>query len=292
MALLLWASPGLAEREHRVRRGQSLSRIARRYNVDVHDLAAANELRVTAELREGQVLRIPERGYYYVRRGDSLNRIATENNISAAELARVNNISRNAPLRFGQRLVLPGSEGGESRSEAERRWGRPRHRGVVRFMRPAFEEEVRIRPLTNRGAIRRGPLRRLAHLLRDRRTQQERNPHDRLVRLLTQISDHFGGRQIVILSGYRPSGGGTRESSRHVNGRAVDMRIRGVPNTALRDYARTLDSLGVGYYPNSSFVHVDVRDRKAYWVDRSGRGQDADYVRDRRERETIDPPSE
>ena len=48
---------------------------------------------------------------------------------------------------------------------------------------------------------------------------------------------------------------------------------------ALRTFARTIDETGVGYYPNSVFVHVDVRDRRAYWVDRSGPGERADYGR-------------
>ena len=128
--------------------------------------------------------------------------------------------------------------------------------------------------------------------MRHRRTGRQRLPHPRLIRVLTQISDHFGGREISILSGYRPPGGHTQRESRHVSGRAMDIRIRGVPNRALRDYARTLNRVGVGYYPNSTFVHVDVRERSAYWVDRSGRGEAPDYVRDRAERERIDAGDE
>jgi hypothetical protein len=37
----------------------------------------------------------------------------------------------------------------------------------------------------------------------------------------------------------------------------------------------------VGYYPNSTFVHVDVRAASAYWVDRSGPGEKPNYVRAR-----------
>ncbi|MEM1416628.1 MAG: LysM domain-containing protein, partial [Myxococcota bacterium] len=75
LALAL-AATAAAEREHTVRPGQSLNRIARRYNVDVRELARANDLRVTANLRPGQVLRIPERGYHYVRTGETLSSIA------------------------------------------------------------------------------------------------------------------------------------------------------------------------------------------------------------------------
>ena len=33
-----------------------------------------------------------------------------------------------------------------------------------------------------------------------------------------------------------------------------------MPNEALRDFCRTLKNVGCGYYPNSVFVHMDVRD--------------------------------
>lgn len=116
-------------------------------------------------------------------------------------------------------------------------------------------------------------------------------PPANLVEILARISDHFGGREITIVSGYRVAGGYTRESSRHTRGHALDIRIQGVPNTALRDFARTLPNVGVGFYPRSSFVHVDVRERSAYWVDTSGPGEAPQYVsRTERERATAATP--
>ena len=49
--------------------------------------------------------------------------------------------------------------------------------------------------------------------------------------------------------------------------------------TVLRDYLRrNFQKVGVGYYPNSSFVHLDVRkDRSAFWIDYSGPGERAVY---------------
>lgn len=291
-AVCLVTLPALAERQHRVRPGQSLARIARRYRVSVQDLAAANQLAVTANLREGQTLIIPERGVHYVRSGESLSTIARRRNTTVRALLRANRLRPNARLQLGQRLVLPGHDSIEERERAEARWGRPRHPGVVRLFRVATRERARMRLVDSRGRVRAGPRRRLAHLMRHRGTGRQTLPHRRLVQVLTQISDHFGGREISILSGYRPPGGHTEEESRHVSGRAMDIRVRGVPNRALRDYARTLDRVGVGYYPNSTFVHVDVRERSAYWVDRSGRGEAPDYVRDRAERERIDAGEE
>ena len=287
LSLALSALPAFAEREHRVGAGQSLSRIARRYRVTVHDLAAANQLRVTSELREGQVLRIPERGVHYVRRGDSLSEIAREHHVSVRDLARANRLRPDSAVRIGQRLLIPGHDAVEAREEAERRWGRPRNPGLVKLFRVSTGETLRVRLVDDRGRSRNR--RRLAHLMRHSQTNREHLPDRRLMQVLTQVSDHFGGRQINVLSGFRPAGGNTQEDSRHVSGDAIDLRISGVNNRELRDYLRTLDRVGVGYYPNSTFVHLDVRDRKAFWVDRSGRGEDPDYVRDRAAREQVDP---
>jgi len=41
----------------------------------------------------------------------------------------------------------------------------------------------------------------------------------------------------------------------------------------VRDYLRTLPGVGVGYYPNSSFLHLDVRGRSTHWVDYAGPGE-------------------
>jgi len=100
----------------------------------------------------------------------------------------------------------------------------------------------------------------------------------RLVSLVGIVANHFGGRAIEVVSGYR---GYTPTQytphSNHNYGKAMDFRIRGVSDEALRDFCRTLRSAGCGYYPNSSFVHLDVRDTKAYWVDWSRPGEPPKY---------------
>ena len=65
--------------------------------------------------------------------------------------------------------------------------------------------------------------------------------------------------------------------SNHNFGRALDFRVQGVRNEELRDFCRTLRNTGCGYYPNSTFVHIDVRDAKAYWVDLSRPGEPPRY---------------
>ena len=95
--------------------------------------------------------------------------------------------------------------------------------------------------------------------------------NDRLLAVLAQVSDHFGGRPLRVVSGYRTTS--WVEESKHPLGRACDFVVLGVPNKVLRDYLRTLDSVGVGYYPNSTFVHLDVREKNTYWVDYAGPGE-------------------
>lgn len=287
VALCVWAGADVAcaQREHTVRPGQSLARVASRYHVSVANLAAANGLSRNAQLRVGQVLRIPEQGVHYVARGETLHEIADDHGCSVADLRRLNRLRSGRPLRIGQRLVLPGHERSRDRERAEERWGRARHPGVATLYRRLLDRRLRVRLVNRRGRARRAAVRRLREMMRPRMRggrpgRMGPAPPRRLVEILARISDHFGGRQITIVSGYRHEGGYTRESSRHTEGHALDIRVRGVPNHLLRDYVRrTFDRVGVGYYPRSTFVHVDVRDRSAYWVDWSRPGGRPDYQR-------------
>ncbi|MEC7518883.1 MAG: DUF882 domain-containing protein [Myxococcota bacterium] len=113
--------------------------------------------------------------------------------------------------------------------------------------------------------------------------------HPELLVRLQRIGEAFPGRPIELISGYRPHSPST---SRHHHGRALDLRVRGVDRAQLRDLAVTFPETGVGWYPNSVFVHVDVRREPAYWVDLSGPGEPPRYVRGARPPEITTPPSE
>ncbi len=99
---------------------------------------------------------------------------------------------------------------------------------------------------------------------------------DRLIYLLVRASDEFGGRPLRVVSGYRTTS--YAPDSRHRQSAAVDFSIIGVRNAALRDYLLTLEQVGVGYYPNSSFVHLDVRIEKTFWIDYAGAGEPPRYT--------------
>ena len=99
-----------------------------------------------------------------------------------------------------------------------------------------------------------------------------------MVSRLQAIADHFPGKTITLVSGYRPGSKG----SPHQAARAMDVRLDGVTNEALVAYCRTLKDTGCGYYPNSYFVHVDVRAEgtgHVFWIDASGPGEKPQYVK-------------
>jgi uncharacterized protein YcbK (DUF882 family) len=56
----------------------------------------------------------------------------------------------------------------------------------------------------------------------------------------------------------RSANTGVAKNSQHMQAKAIDIRIPGVTTAKLRDTALSLHAGGVGYYPVSQFVHVDV----------------------------------
>lgn len=100
---------GDAVREYRVRRGDSLWTIARRFDVRVAELRAWNGLTTDSVLRPGQSLKIraagPTGDSYRVRAGDSLWSIANRFQVAVEDLKTWNNIGDNT-IRPGQRLRL------------------------------------------------------------------------------------------------------------------------------------------------------------------------------------------
>ncbi|MEM9067384.1 MAG: LysM peptidoglycan-binding domain-containing protein [Myxococcota bacterium] len=260
-----------ADRHHRVRAGQTLARIARRYRVSVFDLRAANRLR-SDRLREGQSIVVPDRGVVYVRPGDTLSRVARRHDVSAEELRRTNRLRRNPRLRAYQRLHLPGYAPPE---RLDQDWGTPDHPGQVTLVRRGARTTIQL--VDTQRNVRREALLELGSVMRRHEDDEVKAAHPRLALLLAHLSDQFGGRPITLVSGFRSVGGYTRETSRHTQGRAADIRIRGVANRTLWERCRRMQHVGCGYYPRSTFVHVDARLRRTQWVDWSRPGRRPRY---------------
>jgi uncharacterized protein YcbK (DUF882 family) len=144
------------------------------------------------------------------------------------------------------------------------------------------KEVLYLRLRDDRGRPLKGVQRRFDHFLRCHHTNVQHAMNPRLVRLLYQVGRHYPGRRLEVVSGYRHPTVAKNPRSPHMQGLACDFRIAGVRNQDLRDYLRrSYEKIGVGYYPNSSFVHLDVRkDRSAFWIDYAGPGERAMYAED------------
>ncbi|MCB9625917.1 MAG: LysM peptidoglycan-binding domain-containing protein [Sandaracinaceae bacterium] len=270
-AVLLGPPRADASRTHTVRAGQTLGQIAQRYRVSVDDIKAANRMRGT-RIRAGQELTIPTAGEVYARPGQTLERIARANDVSVESLRRANHLRGNPRLRAGQRLILPGFEPAPTEPES---WGEPEAPGVVELRR-AGEEPIVATLRVEEGVSRTG-LRYLEGMLRRDERDIDRHTTPRMALLLAQISDHFGGRTITVVSGFRDPRRFSGSGSQHVAGIASDIQVQGVPHRTVWEYCRTIDAVGCGFYPRSSFVHVDAREERTHWVDWSRPGRRPRY---------------
>jgi uncharacterized protein YcbK (DUF882 family) len=103
---------------------------------------------------------------------------------------------------------------------------------------------------------------------RDFRTGEARPIDRRLLDLLWRLRSALDTEEpSEVISGYRSpatnamlrrAGRGVARGSLRVRAMAIDVRIPDRPLTALRDAALGLRLGGVGYYPASGFVHIDV----------------------------------
>ncbi len=108
------------DRFHKVRRGESLSKIARRYRVKERELVTLNNLRSRHRIRAGQVLRLPDDGrapvvrvariappadgFYSVRRGDNITIISQRFGVTPKLVLSWNRLQNPNHLTVGQRL--------------------------------------------------------------------------------------------------------------------------------------------------------------------------------------------
>jgi uncharacterized protein YcbK (DUF882 family) len=284
--------PAHAEREHTVRAGQSLRAIARSYHIDVASLAAANARRPDGVLREGEILHVPPKGVIVLGEGDTLWSIARAHGCTVAALARANGLQASSALHPGMRLTLPGATDPRSTTRstlAAKASSKDKgsNKATAKLFRVATDEHLTITLTDERGRVRPEAPQKLARFLRPRHSTKQRRPDPRLIGLLAEIARHYEGHTISVISGYRLPGGFTSNESRHTQGKAIDLRVEGVPVRALRDYLRRFSQVGVGFYPNSGFVHLDVRDKNAYWIDLSSPGRQPSYL-DREQRAYFD----
>ncbi len=108
------------------------------------------------------------------------------------------------------------------------------------------------------------------HVLRDFRSGEVHAIAPQLLDLLAVLRSRLETSQsIKVISAYRSPAtnaklrgenehSGVASKSLHMLGMAIDIRVPGRPLVGLRDLALAQRAGGVGYYPSSDFVHVDV----------------------------------
>lgn len=113
-------------------------------------------------------------------------------------------------------------------------------------------------------------LKKLNHFLRDWRNNDQTQMAPQLFDILWEVHREVGAKEpIHIVSSYRSPvtnamlhrrSGGVARNSLHMQGKAIDFFIPGVPLEELRIAGLRLQRGGVGYYPTSGspFVHMDV----------------------------------
>jgi LysM repeat protein len=307
------ASAASSPRYHVVAAGQRLGSIAKRYGVGIDAMCTANGIERNQRLKVGEKLLVPakddkdgsitRRQYgppperkeardggtaetllastrepsrpstHTVYAGQRLETIAKRYQVSIDALREANRLHRNAKLKPGQVLVIPGSlpDGGLSKAGDDD----DRHATSAKLPKKGYMDlstyTTRYRGVVfdKKGKVANGAVESISKLFAA--TGSRPRVDARLIALLADVSEHFGGRPIRVVSGWRDHS--YFEDSRHKHSQAVDFSIPGVANTVVRDYVRRFRNCGVGYYPNSSFVHLDAREAAAYWVDYAGPGE-------------------
>jgi uncharacterized protein YcbK (DUF882 family) len=146
--------------------------------------------------------------------------------------------------------------------------------GHIKLRAENLGEEVEVDIYKADGQFDDGALAKLDELFRDTKVGEVRAVRSELYEQLSRIQDHFAGKTVYLVSGFRFA---ERDSSRHFHASAMDIRIPGVSIYEMYKFAETLDTggMGLGIYPNSGFIHFDYRapgEPSYRWTDYSGHG--------------------
>jgi uncharacterized protein YcbK (DUF882 family) len=106
------------------------------------------------------------------------------------------------------------------------------------------------------------------YILRDHRANEVSEIDSNLLDMLNILHGIVGSKApFHIISGYRSpqtnkklrqQSRGVAKKSLHMQGKAIDIRLPDIELEDLRDAALSLQAGGVGFYPKSDFIHVDV----------------------------------
>lgn len=295
---------------HTVQQGQTLHIIASSYDVSVNDILKGNKLKNEDIIHPGQKILIPgakkvvgvpgvetngvgngdsgagdgvksgkivKAGVLHtVMPGQTLWDISKAYNMKVDSILKANNLKNQNMIKVGNKLLLPGAKKVEPVPCSKK--GSILYVHPISFHRIHTGETQNLNLFTPTGKLHKGQVKILKAMMFDHRTKKQHNIHPRLIVLLAKVAQHFDFKTLIIYSGYRAySKDQPTKESKHNVGRAIDFAVEGVSNWKLMKYCRTFSNVGVGYYPKSYFVHLDVREKDAFWIDYSGPGQKPKY---------------
>jgi uncharacterized protein YcbK (DUF882 family) len=151
----------------------------------------------------------------------------------------------------------------------------PRFKGVrtLAFHNLHTDERLHVDYWRN-GQYDRPAMAKIDHALRDHYSGDVHPMDARLMDLLYDLQGRLGNRGAVeVISGYRSPktnlrlasySDGVARSSYHTRGMAIDLRMPGTSLPKIHRTALAMRRGGVGYYPDSQFVHVDVGPVRAW----------------------------
>jgi LysM repeat protein len=149
---LLISTDGFADQQYKVKKGDNLARIAKKYGVTTQSIKEANGLQGNA-LKPGKALTIPTNGsqklakgtksqssktaqVYVVKKGDTVYGIAKKTGLSVSDIKELNHLGK-GKLRTGQRLALA-----RTASDSEARQGRNKKTDQADFGDNDGEEDL------------------------------------------------------------------------------------------------------------------------------------------------------
>lgn len=252
-AVVTSSSIASADVQHVIAKGHTIEAIAARYRVPAKAIIEANRVKDVRRLKIGDVLTIPK---VEPKKGHDDKSDKKDAAKGKASKDKEGKADKSRPVTYAAKPKTP---------------------GVIHIKRVASTEELDLKIKVRSGRVAKETLKALERMLRA--PSGATHPIDpRLASLLGVVSNHFGSRKIEVISGFRPyTPTQYTAHSHHNDGKAIDFRVIGVPNEAVRDFCRTLKNVGCGYYPNSTFVHMDVRESSAFWIDYSKPGEPPRY---------------
>ncbi|HUT79084.1 MAG TPA: LysM peptidoglycan-binding domain-containing protein [Polyangia bacterium] len=268
---------------YEVKQGDSLSGIAVAHGMDLASLMEANGIENPDRIRSGMTIVLPvntengvitKRGVLLtVPKGITLSRIAELYGLPVKTIARANRLANPNALRAGQKLLVPGAE-----RAIELVPPPPCYKDPVTLFRVRTDETRTVPLCFCDGRPNPAAVEILSALSGPVGVDGAPLLEPRVAQLLQKVAERFPGKRLELISGFRPGKQPDRESF-HNKGQAIDFRVEGVSNKKLAFFVRGFDTVGVGFYPNSVFIHMDSRDRSAWWIDYSKPGEKAIYGR-------------